>query len=167
MRRLTRTLELDCDPDSFWQMFFDDDYVKKLHRDGLGFREIEVLERTDTRRRLRAVPSLDVPETVARLLGDRFGYVETGSLDRARGEWRWSMAPNALGDKLRTEGTIVVEAAGDGRARRKDEVIIEAKVFGVGGLIEASAEKQLRASWDREATFLNRWIAKTKTAQSA
>ncbi len=166
MRRLSRTLDIACDADAFWAIFFDDDYVKKLHREGLGFREIEILERTDTRRRLRAVPSLDVPEPVARLLGDRFGYVETGSLDRARGEWRWSMAPNALGDKLRTEGTIVVEATGEGRARRRDEVVIEAKVFGVGGLIESSAEKQLRASWEREAAFLNRWIAKVTAAKT-
>lgn len=164
MRRLSRTLNLDCDPDTFWKIFFDEDYIRRLHKEGLGFREIEILERSDSKRRLRAVPSLEVPEAVARLLGHRFGYEEKGTLDKARGEWRWSMAPNALGDKLRTEGTIAVEAAGDGKARRRDEVIIEAKVFGIGGVIKSSAEKQLRISWQREEDFLNRWIARLKNA---
>jgi hypothetical protein len=159
MRKLTRTIVLDCEPEKFWNVFFDDDYIRKMHKDGLGFREIEILEKTETRRRLRAVPSLEVPETVARLLGDRFGYEERGTVDRARGEWRWSMAPNALGDKLRTEGTITIESAPGGKTRRRDDVVIEAKLFGVGGLIEASAEKQLRASWEKEEAFMKRWLA--------
>jgi hypothetical protein len=164
MRRLSRSIDLDCDTETFWKVFFDEDYIRRLHKEGLGFREIEILEKTDSRRRLRAVPSLEVPEAVARLLGDRFGYEERGTLDQARGEWRWSMAPNALGDKLRTEGTIVVEAAGEGKARRRDEVVIEAKVFGIGGVIESSAEKQLRTSWQKEEEFLKRWLARIKNA---
>jgi hypothetical protein len=161
MRKLTRTLVLDCDPETFWKVFFDDEYIRRMHLDGLGFREIEILEKTDTRRRLRAVPALDIPETVAKLLGDRFGYEERGTVDREKGEWRWSMAPNALGDKLRTEGTVTIESAPGGKTRRHDNVVIEAKLFGVGSLIEGTAEKQLRASWEKEETFLKRWLGRS------
>jgi hypothetical protein len=162
MRRLSRTIDLDCSADTFWKMFFEEDFIRRMHKEGLGFRELDILERSETRRRLRAVPSLDVPEAVAKLLGDRFGYEERGTFDPARGEWKWSMIPNAMGDKLRTEGSIVVESAGEGKARRRDEVTIDCKVFGVGGLIEGSAEKQLRVSWDKEEAFLKSWIAKMK-----
>jgi hypothetical protein len=151
---------LDCDTDTFWKVFFDDEYAKRLHREGLGFREIEILDKTESSRRLRAVPSMEVPPAVERLLGDRFGYEERGTLDKERGEWRWSMVPNALGGKLRTEGTVRVEAAGDGKTRRRDEVTIEASVFGVGGLIEGAAEKQLKISWEKEETFLKKWLAR-------
>lgn len=160
MRKLTRTLVLDCEPEKFWSVFFDDEYIRKMHLEGLGFREVEILEKTETRRRLRAVPALDVPETVAKLLGDRFGYEERGTVDRSKGEWRWSMLPNALGDKLRTEGTVTIESAPGGKTRRHDNVVIEAKLFGVGSLIEGTAEKQLRASWEKEEAFLKRWLAR-------
>ena len=39
---------------------------------------------------------------------------------------------------------------------------IEAKIFGVGGLIESSAEKQLREGWDKSAVFMNKWLAEHK-----
>jgi hypothetical protein len=44
--------------------------------------------------------------------------------------------------------------------RRVAEILIEAKVFAVGGLIESSAEKQLRDGWDKSAVFMNRWLEK-------
>jgi hypothetical protein len=51
-----------------------------------------------------------------------------------------------------------IEAAGPGACRRSDEVIVEAKLFGVGGLIESSVEKEVRSGWSKELTFLARWL---------
>lgn len=160
MRKATRTVELDCDVDSFWKTFFDDAFIRGVHLDGMGFREIEVLEKSDTTRRLRAVPKLEAPEAVAKILGDRFGYEERATLDRAKNEWRFSMSPNALGDKLRTDGVIRLEELGPKRVRRRDEVTFDCRLFGLGGLIENTAEKQLRASWEKEEAFLKKWLAK-------
>jgi hypothetical protein len=142
-----------------------------MHKDGLGFREIEILEKTETRRRLRAVPSLEVPETVARLLGDRFGYEERGTVDRARGEWRWSMAPNALGDKLRTEGTITIESAPGGKTRRRDDGWphrgfgreAAPRVVGEGGGVHEALARRLRLglrqfqSWGSQDVATGLW----------
>ncbi len=36
---------------------------------------------------------------------------------------------------------------------------IEVKVLGFGGLIESSAEKQVRESMDASAAFMNRYLA--------
>ena len=38
------------------------------------------------------------------------------------------------------------------------EVTLEAKIFGVGGLIESSFEKQMREESDRSATFTHKWL---------
>lgn len=160
MRKANRTVELDCDVETFWKTFFDDAFIRESHKDGMGFREIEVLSKTDTSRKLRAVPKLDAPEVVAKLLGDKFGYEERATLDRAKNEWRFTMIPNALGEKLKTEGTIRIEEIGPKRIRRKDEVSFDCKVFGVGGLIEATAEKELKTSWAKEEAFLKKWLAK-------
>ena len=55
-----------------------------------------------------------------------------------------------------------IESVGDKKVRRVTEMTIEAKVFGVGGLIESTVEKQLREGWDNSAQFMNRWIADGK-----
>ena len=59
-------------------------------------------------------------------------------------------------------GSVRVEAVGDDKVRRVADLFIEAKIFGLGGLIESSAEKQLRDGWDQSAVFMNKYIASAK-----
>ena len=61
---------------------------------------------------------------------------------------------------MSTHGVVRVEATGDGKCRRSDEVHVEAHMFGVGGLIESTVEKELRSSWAKEFAFLTRWLEK-------
>ncbi len=162
MRKLSSTTVFECDVETFWKVFLSEDYNKKFYFDELGFREMEVVSQTDTTRRLRAVPKLNMPKPVMKILGDSFGYEEEGRLDRDKNEWHWKMIPNTMRDKLKTEGVVRVEAAGDGKCRRTDEATLEAKVFGVGKLIESSTEKEIRDAWDKETAFLKRYLADNK-----
>lgn len=160
MKNASEQNSFSCDAKTYWDTFWDDAYLRALFLDGLGFRDFSVLEKTDTNRKLRIVPAMNLPGPVAKILGDSFAYEEHGTLDREKNVWRWKMVPGkAMQGKLFTEGTIRITPEGE-RVRRTDEVSIEAKVFGVGGLIEASAEKELRAAWSKEATFLRRWLEK-------
>ena len=152
MRRLTESVTLECSPDRYWDLFWDDEVAKRLFLDGLSFRAFSVLHKGDKDRRLKLQPKMNLPGPVEKLLGASFAYEEIGTLDRARGEWAWKMK-SPLGDKLRSEGTIRIEAQGDGRIKRTDNVLIEANVFGLGGVIESSAEKELRAAWPKEFAF--------------
>ena len=79
-------------------------------------------------------------------------------MTRSEGVWRWKMTPSTLADKLFTSGTVRVEKMGDSKVRRIAEMNVEAKIFAVGGLIEGSAEKQMREGWDKSSTFMNQWI---------
>lgn len=72
------------------------------------------------------------------------------------------MTPSTMADKLRQEGTMRIEPIGDSKVRRIAELTMEAKVFGIGGLIESTTEKQLREGWDRSAVFMNRYIQSKK-----
>jgi Protein of unknown function (DUF2505) len=163
MGKFTVTHEINCDAETFWKTFFDKDFNEKLYKGALAFPEYAITEQTDTdteiTRKVAAQPKMDVPGPVAKLLGANFRYVETGSMDKAKKLWVWKLTPSTLADKLRTEGTVRVEPAGDGKVRRVADMTIEAKIFGVGGLIESSAEKQLREGWDKSATFMNKWLS--------
>jgi hypothetical protein len=158
MRELRSSHTLACDPDTFWKVFLDPAYTKKLYLEELGFKELEIQEQTETKRRLRGVPKLNMPGPVMKLLGDRFGFVEDGTFDRAKNEWRWKLTTNTMSDKLFTSGIVRIEPLDGGRCRRNDEVKLEAKVFGIGGLIESSTEKELQNAWKREYAFLDRWL---------
>lgn len=164
MGKFTVTHEIGCDEGTFWRIFVDKEFNTKLYLEHLNFAEFKILEQNETdttiSRKVVAAPRMDAPGPVAKLLGSNFRYTEEGSMQKSEHPlWRWKTTPSVLADKLRTEGTVRVEPIGAGKVRRIAEILIEAKVFGIGGLIESSAEKQLREGWDKSAVFLNKWIA--------
>lgn len=168
MKTLTSSVELACTPDTFWRVYLDAAYLKALYLDALGYKEFEVLDATGDARKIRIVPKLNLPGPIQKLIGERFIYENHGALERAKNEWQFRMVqPDKLDpgakakkDMISTRGTIRVEAIGADRCRRNDEVVIEANVFGLGGLIEGAAEKETKAARDKEYAFLKQWIAK-------
>ncbi|MDI3282984.1 DUF2505 domain-containing protein [Polyangium sp. 15x6] len=162
MGKFTITNEINCNEETFWKIFFDKEFNEKLYRDHLGFPEFIITEQRDSDteiiRKVAGQPRMEMPGPVAKLLGSGFRYTEEGRLDKKTKVWSWKMTPSTLADKLRNEGTMRIEPIGDNKVRRIADLIIEAKVFGVGGLIESSAEKQLREGWNGSAVFMNEWI---------
>lgn len=167
MPTFTITHEIQCDEDTFWQLFLDKDFNERMYKEGLGFPEWRIVEQTETdtevKRTTQGRPKLaNIPGPVAKLLGDSFGYKEVGSMDKKNRHWRYKLTPTTLAEKLRQEGSIRTQPAGEGKTRRLVELTIEAKVFGIGGLLESTTEKQLRDGWEQSAAFMNKWIAEHK-----
>lgn len=156
MKTITESFPLPCTPDQFWTIFLDEDYTKALYSDALGFRSFQILEKTDTSRRTLCSPKVNLPGPIAKLMGDSFAYEEHGTLDRDKGEWTWKMVQPAGVKKpptISSRGVMRVTADGASGCRRSDEVIVEAKVFGLGGMIESTIEKEVRAGWAKEIAF--------------
>lgn len=168
MKTSTSTVLLPCTPDVFWRVYLDPAYLRGLYLGELGYKALDVLEVTESSRKMRVVPRLNMPGPIESLLGDSFAYEDHGTLDRAKNEWTWSMVqPKVLDPRAKprkevvtTRGVLRVVATGERQCRRTDELVIESKIFGLGGLIESSAEKEARAAWDKEYPFLTRWIEK-------
>jgi hypothetical protein len=162
MKTVTASNVLPCSAETLWKVFFDERFTRTLFLEVLQFKELTVLELTETTRKIRLVPRVNLPAVLQKLVGDSFAYEEHGTLDRANNLWSWRMVPRK--EIVATRGTVRVEPDGEGRCRRHDEVVIEGKIFGVGGLIESTAEKEVRASWTKELAFLNQWLEKLKQA---
>jgi hypothetical protein len=162
MAKFTLKHEINCNAETFWKWFFDKEFNEKLYKNALEFPEFSVLELKETddkiTRRAAGTPKMNMPGPVAKVLGSNFRYTEDGTFDRSTQTWRWKMTPSTLADKMRNEGTLKLEPIGDGKVRRVTEIVIEAKVFMVGGLLEETAEKQLREGWDKSAVFMNKWL---------
>jgi len=166
MGTFTLTHDIRCSAQKFWDLFFDREYNDKLYLGALGFPEFKLLEQRETEtgfvRKAAGQPNMDMPAPIAKLLGSGFRYVEEGTYDKAKGVYRWKMTPSSLADKMRNEGVLRVEPISDDRCKRIVELTIEAKIFGVGGLLEKTAEKSMRDGWEKSAVFLNDWVTNKK-----
>ncbi len=160
MRKVTAEHEVACSPETFWKLFFGKEFNDELYLKVLQCSSFEILEQSDTARRLLVSPKVNMPKTVMKLMGDSFSYEEHGTFDADQGIWRYEVLPNALKGKLKNTGTVRCEPLGEGRCKRVDEMIVEAKVFGLGSLIESSTEKEVLVAWDRAAVFMNDWVKK-------
>ncbi len=166
MGKFTVTNEINCNADTFWKLFLDKTFNEKLYKEVLGFPEYAITEQFETEnevvRRSAGQPKMELPGPVAKLLGSGFRYTEEGKLNKATKVWTFKLTPSTLADKIRNEGVVRLDAIGDSKVRRIAEITIEAKIFGVGGLLESTAEKQLRDGWEQSAVYMNKWIAEGK-----
>jgi hypothetical protein len=160
MVKFTVRHELQMPPARFWTLFFDRDFNAGLYR-FLQFSEWQVVEQREDDaglvRVVRAVPKIDLPAAVTKLIGPSFAYTEEGRFDRATQTYRFWMKPSALEGKLRNEAMIHCEPLGADRCTRVVDVVAEAKVFGLGGLLESVIEKNHRAMWSRSVEVYDRW----------
>lgn len=166
MRRAVEASNFSCNAERFWSVFLDEGYLQALYLDALRFRGFRILELTDTTRKLAVVPRMNLPGPIQKLIGDGFAYEDHGTLDRAKNEWTWRMVqPRHLGAKARAEivtsrGSVRLEALSANEVRRSDEIVVEAKLFGLGGLIESTTEHEFRAAIAKEHLFLKDWLAR-------
>jgi hypothetical protein len=169
MRTVSERFQLPCDCETFWRVFLDETYMRALFLEELKFKELTILERTDSTRKIRAVPSMNLPAVLEKLVGDSFAYEEHGTLDRANNLWTWRMVQPQKADGkskkelVATRGTIRVAPAGEGKCQRTDEAEVEGKIFGLGGIIEGTVEKEMRSVWQKELAFLTRWLETHKS----
>ncbi|MFO0620352.1 MAG: DUF2505 domain-containing protein [Polyangia bacterium] len=166
MGKFTVTHEINCNAETFWEVFFDKAFNEQLFLRELGFPEFTVISQTDSAtslvRKVSGQPKMDLPGPVAKLLGPGFRFTEDGTFDKTTKLWKFKMTPSTMADKLRQEGSMRIEPIGDSKVRRIAELSIEAKIFGLGGLIESTTEKQLREGWDKSAVFFNRYLQSKK-----
>src|SRR5882762_3664268 len=156
--------EFDCTEATFWQMtFFDQEFNRRLYLETLKFPVWKVVEEKITdetlERRVEVQPLVEnVPGAVKKLLGDRFGYVEEGKLDRKQNRYRFRVLPTAMPDKTTISGEMRTERLGDNRIRRIVEFSIEVKVMMLGKMVEQKTIEDTRASYDKMAVLFRQYL---------
>jgi hypothetical protein len=161
MATFTMKHELDCDCERFWKLFFEAEFNEALFK-ALEFPAWKLVDSKETDkeivRTVKATPKMEAPAPVAKLLGSSFGYEEEARYDKASKTLKFVIKPNVMTDKLRNEGTVTCEPRGEGKSTRVVTILAEAKVFGLGGVIESSFEKSFRTGWQKSADFINKWV---------
>jgi len=166
MRDFTLVQDIAASVDVHWRTVLDRGFGLAI-AEALAFREYEVFEEVDTetelRRKTRAVPKL--PSALAKVFGDSFGYLEEGTFDKAEGIWRARTIPNTFSDRMFCDLVMRAEP-GDtpDTCRRTLDFHVEARVLGIGSMLESSFEKQLRRGWQDNADFTNDWLRRMRAA---
>lgn len=163
MLEFTLNHGFECSTERFWALFFDPEWTRSLILEGLGFATCDIEPVVEAggkkSRTMRVTPKLDIPAAVAKILGPKLGYTENGRLDVATGEWSYEIVLSVMSDRIRMGGKLRVDPDGPGRCKRRSSLWCEVKVFGVGGLIEKAAEKNMRDGWEKASVWTQRWLA--------
>jgi len=160
--RFTVRHALCCSPDEFWEhIHHDPAFHRGLNADYLGHRyEVIEVDREAGIYKARTWPQYEAPAAVQKFLDRTASFTEEGVLDYATMQYDFRIVPSVYADKLSSEGHLRAEPARDGECDRVVDFVVEAKVLGIGRLIESFLEKSTRESFDQSAVYVNEYLRK-------
>jgi hypothetical protein len=155
--------DLDCTPDFFWERVHPSDAFNDfLYKEKLGFEyEVIRLDPKTGERDARIVPKVDAPAAVKKIFGDG-SFVERGRFDAVKKVYSFDIIPSTLADRIRLGGAMRMEPRGTDGCTRVVDFEVDARVFGLGGVIEAFVQRTVRASYDQSCGFTNEFIARLR-----
>ena len=98
-------------------------------------------------------------EVQAKIIGNNFRYTEETRWNKSTKIAAFKGIPSTQADKLKTEGSMRVEALPGNRCKRVVDFTTEAKIMLVGGMLEDTAEDNMRKSYNKNAVFMQKWLA--------
>jgi hypothetical protein len=148
-----------CSVEVFWQMFWDEDYDRRLG-EAAGVSRETLWDRTEDgvrTWRMRFTPHQELPAMVASALGTkRLVYEQESRLDAAR-VLGWEVFPAVWADKVTARGTMRASVV-PGGVERVVEGDITVRVALVGGQIEKQIHKSVLDSYERAYEVSLRWL---------
>ena len=148
---------LNMSVDEAWANLSNPEIYRRMYMEGLNFVECKVDVLDDGpqfQMKTEATPKVQLPGPIRKIIGDKSSYTETVRWDRAAGEWKWSIRLAAT-DRVKIHGVMTMRPTDDGKCVRHIDGSIEAKIFGVGGLMEKTVRDQVHDNYDLAGRFLN------------
>jgi hypothetical protein len=161
--KLSLSYDWDCPPESFWALYFDRDFVLKLHLEGLGSTSVEVIAQegdlaTGITRTLRYGQKPNAPGPVRKIFGEEIVTTEVSTFDPATQTTSFNLTPGTMADKTHIEGSITLATVGD---RTVETFTLDArvKIFGAGPIVERFIEHQAREIQEKSVAFMRAALA--------
>jgi hypothetical protein len=155
--------DIHASEETFWKLFFDNEYNEALFLKTLGFDAWKVVSQDESPDRIErvvdAIPKVgDLPGPLKKLVENGVGYRERGTYVRADKRMKMTVEPTVMADKLTISGVLHTESTGEKSCRRIYDAVVNAKMFGLGGVIEGRILGDIKQSYEKAAEFTNRWI---------
>jgi hypothetical protein len=157
--------EFDCDPKTFWDIFFSEEYNRELYAD-LKIKERQVLKNEEDdreiRRQIKIVPERDLPGAIKSLIKGDLGYIEHNVYHKGQDSMDVRIEPTLMKDRFKMDGVFRVVPVRPGRIRREFVGQLSVSVPLLGGQIEKLVMGDVTKSYDEAARVTQRWIARKK-----
>jgi hypothetical protein len=151
---------IDCSDRDFWERIFSSEDFNRYLYDGLGFEyELQEWDLETGHRRAKVWPTHQMPRPVARVLGERFSFVEEGLYDASEQRYDFRVIPSTLADRIRATGSVLIEAVSAHQCERRVTLTIGADVLGLGRLIETYFLAATREQYAKNAALVNEYLA--------
>lgn len=151
---------IDCSEQEFWERIFASEDFNHYLYEGLGFEyELQEWNSETGYRRAKIWPTHQMPRAVARVLGERFSYVEEGTFDGEAERYDFRVITSAVSDRIRAKGAVTVEAVSVHQCERRVTLEIAADVLGLGRIIEAYFVTATREQYAKNAALVNEYLA--------
>ncbi len=152
---------INCTPDVFWEKIVREEaFNEALYKEELGFGYALLDEGPP--RRARIEPRMDAPKAIQKVLGDNVSFVEVGGMQGE--EYEFEIEPSTLASKLKISGKMRIDPQGETKCWRCVEFTIEAKIFGVGKLLESFIAKETKDRYEGSARFTNVYLGRNDWA---
>ena len=156
--KLTLDYTWDCAPEAFWALYYDPEFVVRLHLDALGSTSAEVLSQEGDLtnglvRTLRYGQRPNMPGPVRKIFGEEVVTTEVSTYDPATTTTTFTMTPGTMADKTQIEGRIALASEGDG-AVETFSLDARVKIFGAGPIVERFIEHQARDMQEKAVAFM-------------
>ncbi len=151
-----------CTVEEFAAVYFSEDFNTAVAPHvGMKVRaleSLEVLEDGKEVRRVKMVPSVNLPKPVQKLTGGAdIVYYEVSTYDPQTQTVDYKIDSDA-NDTVDVRGRISFLPAGSG-TRRLIEGTVKVSIFGLGGIIEKLIENEVKKGYDKIGAFMQTYIA--------
>jgi hypothetical protein len=156
--KLTLTYEWDCSPEDFWALYYDPEFVVRMHLEALGSTSAEVVSQegdlsSGLTRTLRYSQKPNAPGPVKKIFGEEIVTTEVGTYDPATNTATFTITPGTMAEKTSITGSIVVAEEG-GTTMETFSLDARVKIFGAGPIVERFAEHQARDTQEKSVAYM-------------
>jgi hypothetical protein len=156
--KLSLSYTWECAPETFWALYFDPDFVVRLHLEGLGSLSAEVISQegdlaSGLVRTLRYSQKPNAPGPVRKIFGEEIVTTEVSTFTPADSTATFTLTPGTMADKTQLSGAIALRTDG-GQTIEQFDVEARVKIFGVGPIVERFIEHQAREIQQKSVAFM-------------
>ena len=161
--KVTATEIYRCTPEFYFDKYFDPESRKTRETEGVGSLSWDLIENTQEggKRRIRAkfVEKLDAPAAIRKIFGETSAFEEDSVWREGSNVIDMDILPEKMAKKMSLKGRYIVDDQGDGTCKVTLEMEVKVKIFGLGGLIEKMATKEVPHTFGKDAKYFNEHIA--------
>lgn len=151
---------LDCSENEFWERIFGSEDFNHYLYEGLGLQyELHEWDPDTGYRKAKVWPGHQMPRALSKVFGERFSYVEEGKFDRVAQRYDFQVIPSAMQDRIRAQGSVVVDPVSPQQCERRVTVEFGADVLGLSRLIETYLVNSTREQYAKNAALVNEYLA--------